>query len=253
MKTNNVVPFNFQGNSISAIVDKDKNTWFIAKEVCDILGIQNTTQALKSLDKDERSMLNIGRQGRVNIINEPGLYRLVFKSKKLVARVFQRWVTHEVLPAIRKTGAYELDMNFQDKMRSVASGYKDAMELIDKQQEEIVELNEVIQDNQEDLDVLDDLMDNGDTLTMTSAAKVFGIGRIKFNLRLAKLGMIFKQFNHGYGETRQGAWVPKQALQDRGYFVVSMKEYPCFGEIRYKPQTYITPDGMNFIAKKLAA
>lgn len=61
-----------------------------------------------AIDEDERSMFNIGRQGEVNIVNEPGLYRLIFKSNRPEAKKFQKWIYHEVLPQIRKTGVYKL-------------------------------------------------------------------------------------------------------------------------------------------------
>ncbi len=80
--------------------------WFVAKDVCNILDIKNTTQALERLDDDERSMLNIGRQGDANTINEYGLYSLVLASRKPEAKQFKRWITHDVIPSIRKTGSY---------------------------------------------------------------------------------------------------------------------------------------------------
>lgn len=79
---------------------------FIAVDVCKALDIKNVTQALSRLDGDERSMLNIGRQGDTNAVNEYGLYSLVLSSRKPTAKAFKRWVTHEVLPTIRKTGGY---------------------------------------------------------------------------------------------------------------------------------------------------
>lgn len=87
-------------------VMKDGEPWFVAADVCRVLEIQNTTQALGRLDEDERSMLNIGRQGEASIVNEPGLYTLVLGSRKQEAKAFKRWITHEVIPTIRKHGAY---------------------------------------------------------------------------------------------------------------------------------------------------
>jgi len=105
--------FNFNGNEVRNIVIDDK-PYFIAKDVCDVLSIQNVTQAISRLDDDERSMFNIGRQGEVNIINESGLYKLIFTSNKPEAKAFTKWVTDEVLPAIRKTGKYEQKVNYDD-------------------------------------------------------------------------------------------------------------------------------------------
>lgn len=79
---------------------------FIAADVCKALDIKNFTQAVSRLDTDERSMLNIGRQGKTNVVNEYGLYNLVLASRKPEAKAFKRWITHEVIPAIRKHGGY---------------------------------------------------------------------------------------------------------------------------------------------------
>jgi hypothetical protein len=110
-----ITPFNYNGNSLSTITDEQGEVWFIAKEVCAVLEIQNVTQAVANLDEDERSMFKIGRQGNVNIINESGLYSLTLNSRKPEAKSFKKWVTSEVLPAIRKTGKYESIAKPSDK------------------------------------------------------------------------------------------------------------------------------------------
>lgn len=88
------------------VVVRGGEPWFIAKDVCDALDLTNPTVSVKSLDEDERAKFNLGRQGETNIVSEPGFYRLVMKSRKPEAKAFQRWVTHEVLPSIRKFGVY---------------------------------------------------------------------------------------------------------------------------------------------------
>jgi anti-repressor protein len=97
--------FNYEQSEVRT-VSVNNEPWFVAKDVCEILEIQNATQALHKLDEDERSMFNIGRQGEVNIVNEYGLYNLVLGSRKPEAKVFKRWITHEVIPTIRKHGVY---------------------------------------------------------------------------------------------------------------------------------------------------
>lgn len=90
----------------------DGEPWFVAKDVCDILGIQNPTDALnKQLEDFERARFNLGRQGEANIISESGFYTLVLRSRKPIAKSFRIWVTCEVLPSIRKTGKYESPAN----------------------------------------------------------------------------------------------------------------------------------------------
>ena len=80
--------------------------WFVARDVCDALDLSNTTVAIQSLDDDERAKFNLGRQGEANLVSEAGFYKLVMRSRKPEAKAFQRWVTHEVLPSIRKRGGY---------------------------------------------------------------------------------------------------------------------------------------------------
>lgn len=84
----------------------DGNPWFVAKDVCDILGTTNPTMAMDGLEDFERAKFNLGRQGEANIISESGFYTLVLRSRKPIAKPFRIWVTSEVLPSIRKTGGY---------------------------------------------------------------------------------------------------------------------------------------------------
>lgn len=103
---NEMQRFDFRGASLRTLTDEAGEPWFVAKDVCAILEISNPSDALKRLDDDERSRFNLGRQGETNIVNEAGLYVLVLGSRKPEAHEFKRWVTHEVLPQIRKTGGY---------------------------------------------------------------------------------------------------------------------------------------------------
>ena len=83
--------------------------WFVAVDVCSVLDLSNPTIAVRRLDEDERAKFNLGRQGDATIVNEPGLYTLVLGSRKPEAKAFKRWITHEVLPNIRKHGVYITD------------------------------------------------------------------------------------------------------------------------------------------------
>ena len=98
---------NAQFGQLRTITDEDGNFWFVAKDVAEALGLTNVTEALRNLDEDERSTLRISEGGsEVNIVNEPGFYSFLLRSRKPEAKAFKRWVTHEVLPAIRKHGMY---------------------------------------------------------------------------------------------------------------------------------------------------
>ena len=89
------------------VVEKDGEPWFIASDVCNALEISNSSMAVKKLDDDERAKLNLG-VSKLNlwVVNEPGLYALVLGSRKPEAKVFKRWIAHEVVPSIRKHGGY---------------------------------------------------------------------------------------------------------------------------------------------------
>ena len=118
MEGNNALQvFNYEGQQVRT-VEKDGETWFVAKDVCDILEIQNHKDAIKSLDDDEKSGVDItdphGRVQVTNVITESGVYALVFRSRKPEAKKFSRWVRREVLPEIRKTGAYVPDKALMD-------------------------------------------------------------------------------------------------------------------------------------------
>ena len=108
-----VASFSFENFTVRAI-NRDGEIWFVAADVCAVLDIKNTSDALKNLDDDECLTLDIGEGQKIgrggaqkfNIINESGLYALILRSRKPEAKRFRKWVTSEVLPAIRKNGAY---------------------------------------------------------------------------------------------------------------------------------------------------
>ena len=103
---NPMTPFNFGEQQVRVISDDRGQPWFVAADVCAVLEIKNPSDAIKRLDDDERARFNLALQGDTNIINESGLYSLILRSRKASARTFRKWVTSEVLPAIRRTGAY---------------------------------------------------------------------------------------------------------------------------------------------------
>lgn len=100
--------FNFKEAKVRVVMINDE-AWFIAKDVCDILEIGNTTDAMKRLDEEERTLVSIEGASNnlpINAVNESGLYELIFGSRKKEAKEFKRWIKKEVLPSIRKTGSY---------------------------------------------------------------------------------------------------------------------------------------------------
>ncbi|MDF8369276.1 hypothetical protein G9403_06480 [Weissella paramesenteroides] len=106
---NEVQVFNFEQMNVRT-VEIDDEVWFVAVDVAKALEIKNVSDALKRLDDDERGRFNLGRQGETNVISEAGLYRFIGGSRKKEAKQFMRWVNHEVLPSIRKTGGYQAQL-----------------------------------------------------------------------------------------------------------------------------------------------
>ena len=130
----------FQNDNFGTIrtVILDGEPWFVAKDVCDILGTTNPTMAMDGLEPFERTKFNLGRQGEANIINESGFYTLVLRSRKSIAKPFRIWVTSEVLPAIRKTGKYIAPS--ENKVESMLSDMNCNMKIVYAQINNIEEM-----------------------------------------------------------------------------------------------------------------
>lgn len=88
-------------------VEKDDGLWWVLADVCRALELTNSRIVAERLDEDERCKFDLPRQGETWCVNEPGLYNVILRSDKPEAKDFKRWVTHEVLPSIRKTGEYK--------------------------------------------------------------------------------------------------------------------------------------------------
>lgn len=109
--------FNYNDKEIRT-VKKGGDLWWVLKDVCDVLELSNPTMIAGRLDEDERAKFDLGRQGETNIINESGLYNVILRSDKPEAKKFKRWVTHEVLPSIRKHGAYMNEQTLEQALTS---------------------------------------------------------------------------------------------------------------------------------------
>ncbi|MGJ0393046.1 MAG: BRO-N domain-containing protein [Methylocystis sp.] len=110
MNNLSVIPFAFE-DKLVRIVMLNGEPWFVARDVCDVLGLVHVAKSLSRLDDDERGVHTVhtlGGDQQMSIISESGLYALIFTSRKPEARVFRKWVTAEVLPALRKTGVYDM-------------------------------------------------------------------------------------------------------------------------------------------------
>ena len=115
------------------VIERDGDPWFVAKDVCEALEIVNTRDAISRLDDDEKANVGIAdvrEKGEnielpnrgLSIVSEPGLYSLVLTSRKPEAKAFKRWITHDVIPSIRKTGAYQIaPKDYASALRALAA------------------------------------------------------------------------------------------------------------------------------------
>lgn len=112
MKNSNEFPmvFNFDTNNAMRSLLIESKPWFVANDICNVIGLYDTRRAIQNLDDDEKltgKILQSGQRRKMWLVNESGLYALIMRSNKPEAKKFRKWVTSEVLPAIRKTGRYE--------------------------------------------------------------------------------------------------------------------------------------------------
>lgn len=110
---------------------------FCLIDICKALEIKNATDVAKRLDEDERTRLNLGRQGETNFITESGLYAVILRSDKPNAKKFRKWVTSEVLPTIRKTGSYNKPMSTAEKIKLLAQGNEELNERVEKVEDKL--------------------------------------------------------------------------------------------------------------------
>ena len=134
--------FDFKGAALRTLTDENGEPWFVAKDVCDVLELSNVSQTLaRRIDDDEKSSitLNDGTPGNPNraIVSESGLYALVLASRKPEAHDFKRWVTHEVLPQIRRTGGYIPTTDADDDMTILAKAVMIGQRTMEQQKRKI--------------------------------------------------------------------------------------------------------------------
>lgn len=107
---NNLIQLNYNGSEIRTI-DDNGQIWWMLKDVCNVLGLSDTNRTAERLDADELTRIKLvsgGQKREMIAINESGLYSVILRSDKPEAKPFRRWITHEVLPEIRRTGSYSL-------------------------------------------------------------------------------------------------------------------------------------------------
>lgn len=189
---NDLTIFNFDNIEVRIVVIENE-PYFVGKDVATILGYKDTSDALKrhvdEEDKLTRCFSDSGQSREMYIINESGVYSLVFGSKLPDAKKFKRWVTSEVLPQIRQTGCYKLPQS-----------YKEAVEhlLIQIEENEHLQLENKMKDQQiaelkPKADYCDLILQNKGLMKMNSIAKDYGMSAIALNRKLHDLGVQYKQ------------------------------------------------------------
>ena len=207
----------------------DNEPYFVFVDVCSTLDIKNPSDAIKQIDEDERARLNLGRQGEAWAINESGLYRLIMRSDKPNAKPFQKWVTKEVLPSIRKHGIYATETTIE----SMISNPDFAIQLLTTLKEEKAARIEAERRNAV-------LMHTTKTYTTTEIAKELGLkSAIALNNKLAEKKVQFKQ---------NGTWVLCSKYADLGYTDIKQSVLDS-GRIIYDRRW--TQDGRAFVLELL--
>lgn len=243
---NEIQQFDFKGAALRTLTDEAGEPWFVAKDVCDILGHSNVSMALDRLDDDERSKFNLGRQGETNIVNEAGLYSLVLGSRKPEAHEFQRWVTHEVLPSIRKHGAYMTQQTLDKALTSPDFLIQLATKL-KEEQEKVKELEPKAK-------ALDDFTNIPDALLVRDAAKLLSnnsniqIGEHELRQWLVDNGWIYRQPNQ--------SWCAASSRVRQGHMVmVSSRSHGIHKDgtpFAYPPTPKLTRKGLALIHQRLS-
>jgi prophage antirepressor-like protein len=171
--------FKFENQEVRTTIDEEK-IWFVASDVCKCLGLENVSMSLERVEKDDISTTDvidsIGRKQMTTIVTESGVYTLVFQSRKEEAVKFQRWVTHDVLPSIRKHGIYATD-NLIDKMLADPDyGIKVYQTLKEERQKRIAS-EQKIKELEPKAEFYDAVAGSKDAISMLEVSKVLCVGR----------------------------------------------------------------------------
>lgn len=226
-------------------VEINNEPWFVGRDVATVLGYSNPRDALsKHVDNDDKGVAKcdtLGGSQDLTIINESGLYSLILSSKLPNAKAFKRWVTSEVLPAIRKHGLYAIDDILENpdiaiqaltKLKEERAARK-ALELDNQvKSQQIAEL-------QPKATYYDLILQCKDLLSVTEIAKDYGLSAKGLNAMLHELGVQYNQ---------SGVWFLYAKYQHEGYTQTKTQNYPKpDGTQGSKVHTYWTQKGRLFI------
>lgn len=214
-------------------IEVENEPWFIAADVCRALDLTNPSASLERLDSDEKAKFNLGLSGgETNCVNEYGLYALILGSRKSEAKNFKHWITHDVIPQIRRTGGYHLPQTYAEALRALA----DKSEEAEKLQIENKEMKPKAE-------FFDAVADSKDAIELAHVAKMLnypGIGRNKLFEILRQKNILDKNN------------IPYQKYVDKGYFRVIEQKYTVpDGEVRINIKTLVYQKSVDKIRKIL--
>ena len=228
------------------VIIRNNEPWFVASDVCDSLEINNPSQALTRLDDDEKDIIlndTLGGEQKMLIVSESGLYSLVLGSRKPEARNFKRWITHDVIPAIRKHGGYltpesiEKTLTDPDFIINLATTLKNEMAA-----RRLAELeNAKLKPKAE---FADTLLASDDTILVGDLAKVLSNKGYKIGERT-----LFSYLRDSKILTKNN--LPYQRFINDGYFEVAERPVNTSSGIILAFTTKVTPKGQHYIYKRL--
>lgn len=251
---NDVKLWQYESHDVRTI-EKDGEPWFVGKDVADILGYSNTRDALaKRVDAEDKMdgvaiCDSIGREQTPVFINESGLYSLILSSKLPDAKKFKRWVTSEVLPSIRKHGAYMTESTLEKVLTSpdfliqLATQLKTEQEQRRKLETTVAVQNQQIAELQPKANYYEVVLNCKDLLSITSIAKDYGKSGTWLNKYLHEKGVQYKQGK---------IWLLYQKYAEKGYTSTKTQTFPGNdGQQHTKVHTYWTQQGRLFIYELL--
>lgn len=244
MTDNEIQVFQFEGQMDLRSVIREEEPWFIAADVAKALGYRDATAAVRGLDDDERGAHNVctpsGDQG-MTIINESGLYSVILRSRVEGAKRFKKWVTSEVLPSIRKHGAYMT----ADKIDEVMTDPDNFIRLVEALRDERAakeDAQAALDAAAPKVDAYDAFMDAEGLYSMNAVAKILGTGQNTLFADLRRIGVL--QSGGAGRNTPYQQWM-------RHFEVKVFRRVNRFGDVQAKFTTKVKPSGIDFIRGKI--
>lgn len=236
MENNKIQAFNNEEFGEVRTVMVSGEPWFVAVDVCKALELSNPTVAVSRLDEDERSKFNLGRQGEGTIVNEAGLYSLILGSRKPEAKAFKRWITHDVIPAIRKTGGYIQGEETMSDDDLIARALVMAHKKIELREKELREKDELLELQKPKVEFADHVTDSENAIDMGTFAKYIQKAGIDMGRNT-----LFRWLR-GQGILMENN-VPYQRYLDLGWFRVVEMVYSTPNNEYTTPKTLVTGKG----------